>query len=126
MGINEEEQQSVFRIVSAILHLGNINFNASYGDASVVQDKTPLNYAAEMLGANTTQLEKALIEPRITTGKETVATHLTPAKAKSSRDALAKAIYHRLFLWLVKKINMILAQEKRSSFIGVLDVSLFI
>jgi myosin heavy subunit len=125
MGINEEEQGSIYRVVSAILHLGNINFTASYGDASVIQDKTALNYAAEMLGTPPSQLEKALIEPRITTGKETVATHLTPQKAKSSRDALSKAIFHRLFLWLVKKINMILAQERRASFIGVLDISGF-
>lgn len=37
----------------------------------------------------------------------------------------AEKIYHRLFLWIVKKINMILCQEKRSSFIGVLDIAGF-
>jgi myosin heavy subunit len=38
---------------------------------------------------------------------------------------LSKALYHRLFLWLVNKINEQLSQEKSSSFIGVLDISGF-
>ena len=55
MGIDEEEQNAIFRIVSGILHLGNINFTATYGDTSVLQDKTSLSYAAEMLGTNPAQ-----------------------------------------------------------------------
>jgi myosin heavy subunit len=125
MNITEEEQESIFRVISGILHLGNIVFTQSYGDASVVQEKTALNYAASLFNVNASQLEKGLIEPRIQTGKELVSTHLTPAKAKSGRDALAKAIYHRLFLWIVKKINLVLCQEKRVSFIGVLDIAGF-
>jgi myosin protein heavy chain len=125
MNITDEEQQAIFRVISGILHLGNINFTQSYGDASVIQEKTALNYAASMLNVTPSVLEKGLIEPRIQTGKELVSTHLTPAKAKSGRDALAKAIYHRLFLWIVKKINMVLCQEKRVSFIGVLDIAGF-
>lgn len=125
MNVSTEEQEAIFRTISGILHLGNIVFQQSYGDASTIPDKTPLNYAASMFNVVPSQLEKGLIEPRIQSGKELVATHLTPQKAKSGRDALAKAIYHRLFLTIVKKINLVLSQEKRNSFIGVLDIAGF-
>jgi myosin heavy subunit len=125
MNITREEQDAIFRTISGILHLGNIAFTASYGDASTIQDKTPLNYAASMFNVTASQLEKGLLEPRIQSGKELVSTQLTPQKAKSGRDALSKAIYHRLFLWIVKKINLVLCQDQRNSFIGVLDIAGF-
>jgi myosin protein heavy chain len=46
-------------------------------------------------------------------------------KAFASRDALTKAIYGRLFLFLIKKINETIGRSKRSSFIGVLDIAGF-
>lgn len=59
-------------------------------------------------------------------------------KAAYSREALSKALYHRLFLWIVQKINSVLSTEKvhsifnlksqlekATSFIGVLDISGF-
>jgi len=54
-----------------------------------------------------------------------VQTHLNKDKAEYSRNALAKAIYGRLFLWIISKINVILAQKSYASFIGILDIAGF-
>jgi len=125
MGISNEEQQSIFRILAAILHLGNMQFSPAYGEGSEIKDKNTLNTVANLLNVDASQLEKALIEPRILAGRDLVATHLNPEKAGSSRDALTKALYGRLFNWIVKKINLVLAQERKAYFIGVLDISGF-
>ena len=73
-----------------------------------MQDKTPLNYAASMFNVTPSLLEKGLIEPRIQTGKELVSTHLTPAKAKSGRDALAKAVSKLPFLSSISLLLLLL------------------
>lgn len=66
-----------------------------------------------------------LCKPRIKAGNEFVQTHINVEKASYSREALSKALYHRMFLWIVKKINEQLQTEKKASFIGVLDISGF-
>lgn len=72
------------------------------------------------------KLELGLCKPRIKAGNEYIQTFLNTEKAAYSREALTKALYHRLFLWIVQKINKQLAQERANSFIGVLDISGFV
>lgn len=125
MGITPEEQFTIFRAISAILHLGNLVFEPAHGEGSQIVDKNVLNQVANLLSCDAAQLEKALVEPRILAGRDLVATQLNPEKAASSRDALTKAIYGRIFLWIVRKINLVLAQERKAYFIGVLDIAGF-
>lgn len=127
IGISEEEQESIFRVVAAILHLGNINFSKGEEiDSSIIKDddsRFHLNMTAELLRCDAQSLEDALIKRVMVTPEEVISKTLDPLNAAASRDALAKTIYSRLFDWLVDKINISIGQDPNSkSTIGVLDI----
>ncbi|WZZ18783.1 hypothetical protein YC2023_111872 [Brassica napus] len=127
VGISNEEQEAIFRVVAAILHLGNIDFGLGEEiDSSVIKDENSrfhLNLAAELLMCNAQSLEDALIRRVMVTPEEIITKTLDPDNAIASRDTLAKTIYSHLFDWIVNKINTSIGQDPRSkSIIGVLDI----
>ncbi|WOK95773.1 myosin-17 isoform X2 [Canna indica] len=127
VGISEQEQEAIFRVVAAILHLGNIDFaKGPEIDSSVVKDdrsRFHLNMTAELLRCDAQGLEDALIKRVMVTPEEIITRTLDPASAVVSRDGLAKTIYSRLFDWLVEKINVSIGQDPNSKhLIGVLDI----
>ena len=128
-GISPSDQADVFKIVAGILHLGNTEFGAGPNDQATLKNKLAVKNTAELFMVNPETLEKALLKPRIEVGsgkaKELVSTHLTKEKAEDSRDAMAKSVYNRLFLWIVNRMNKVLAKPDAASFIGVLDIAGF-
>ncbi|XP_078427685.1 myosin-6-like [Wolffia australiana] len=127
VGIDTEEQDAIFRVVAAILHLGNIEFSKGKdADSSVPRDERSLfhlNTAAELLMCDPKALENSLCKRVIVTRDETITKDLDPQSASLSRDAFAKIIYSRLFDWLVNKINRSIGQDPTSKLlIGVLDI----
>ncbi|KHG16924.1 Myosin-J heavy chain [Gossypium arboreum] len=127
VGISEEEQEAIFGVVAAILHLGNVDFaKGSEVDSSVIKDEKSrfhLNMTAELLKCDVKSLEDALVKRVMVTPEEIIKRPLDPVAAVGSRDALAKTIYSRLFDWLVDKINSSIGQDPNSKqLIGVLDI----
>ncbi|KAJ1400696.1 P-loop containing nucleoside triphosphate hydrolase [Sesbania bispinosa] len=127
VGISEEEQEAIFRVIAAVLHLGNVEFaKGEEIDSSVLKDEKSrfhLNMTAELLRCDVKSLEDALIKRVMVTPEEVITRTLDPVAALGSRDALAKTIYSRLFDWLVEKINISIGQDPNSkSIIGVLDI----
>ncbi|XP_028794808.1 myosin-6 isoform X2 [Neltuma alba] len=127
VGISSEEQDAIFRVVAAILHLGNIEFaKGKEIDSSMPKDEKSrfhLQTAAELFMCDAKALEDSLCKRVIVTRDETIIKCLDPEAAALSRDALAKIVYSRLFDWLVEKINSSIGQDPDSkSLIGVLDI----
>ncbi|XP_047307898.1 myosin-17-like [Impatiens glandulifera] len=127
VGISEEEQEAIFRVVAAILHLGNVEFaKGKEIDSSVIKDeksKFHLSVITELLKCDYKHLEDALIKRVMVTPEEVITRTLDPEAALGSRDALAKTVYSRLFDWIVEKINISIGQDPNSkSIIGVLDI----
>ncbi|KAG6505918.1 hypothetical protein ZIOFF_031231 [Zingiber officinale] len=127
VGISEQEQEAIFRVVAAILHLGNVDFaKGPEIDSSAIKDEKSrfhLNMTAQLLMCDAGSLENALIKRVMVTPEEIITRTLDPASAIVSRDGLAKTIYSRLFDWLVEKINVSIGQDPDSKhLIGVLDI----
>ncbi|MFS7960045.1 putative myosin ATPase [Helianthus anomalus] len=127
VGISKKEQEAIFRVTAAILHLGNIEFaKGKEVDSSVLKDdkaKFHLKMAAELLMCDPVGLQDALCKRMMVTPEEVIKRSLDPLSAAFSRDGLAKTIYSRLFDWLVNKINVSIGQDADSkSLIGVLDI----
>ncbi|KAJ4722846.1 Myosin [Melia azedarach] len=127
VGIGSDEQDAIFRVVAAILHLGNIKFaKGEETDSSEPKDEQSrfhLKMAAELFMCDEKALEDSMCKRVIMTRDESITKWLDPDAAALNRDALAKIVYSRLFDWLVNKINNSIGQDPNSkTLIGVLDI----
>lgn len=87
---------------------------------------TDAEKVSHMLGINATDFTKFLLKPRIRVRNEYVQKGQNMAQVVYSIGALSKALYERMFTWLVGRVNKTLdTKERKVSFIGVLDIAGF-
>jgi len=127
VGVSEAEQASVFRLLSGILLLGNVDFEDSGAAGSQVASGDELGKVAALLQVDADELEKALTFRTMSAGgARRRSIHMIPldvARARDSRDALAKEVYGCLFDWLVVKVNEGIDNSRETKqTIGVLDI----
>uniref|UniRef100_A0A8C6HIQ9 Myosin IA n=1 Tax=Mus spicilegus TaxID=10103 RepID=A0A8C6HIQ9_MUSSI len=128
IGFSEEEIRQVLEVTALVLKLGNVKltdeFQANGIPASGICDGKGIQEIGEMMGLNSTELERALCSRTMETGKEKVVTVLNVTQAQYARDALAKNIYSRLFDWIVKRINesIKVGTGEKKKVMGVLDI----
>ncbi|XP_048841048.1 myosin VIa isoform X4 [Brienomyrus brachyistius] len=134
IGLDDAEKLDLFRVVAGVLHLGNIDFEeagSTSGGCTIKRTSSKtLEFCAELLGLDEEDLQVSLTtRVMLTTAGGAKGTAIkVPLKveqANSARDALAKAIYSRLFDHVVKRVNQCFPFETSATFIGVLDIAGF-
>ncbi|XP_050076437.1 myosin heavy chain, muscle isoform X9 [Anopheles maculipalpis] len=127
LGFTQEEKDNIYRITSAVMHMGRMQFKQKGREEQAEADGTEDgDRVAKLLGVATDDLYKNLLKPRIKVGNEFVTKGQNKDQVTNSVGALCKGIFDRLFKWLVKKCNETLdTKQKRSQFIGVLDIAGF-
>ncbi|KAL3073419.1 hypothetical protein niasHT_038557 [Heterodera trifolii] len=128
LNFNEQEKAECYRLMSGIMHMGNMKFKQRPREEQAEPDETEEAAAAsEMFGIDSEAMLNALVKPRVRVGNEWVSKGQNMEQVSWSIGAMAKALYARIFDWLVKKCNDTLDQKglSRDSFIGVLDIAGF-
>ncbi|KAK8394631.1 hypothetical protein O3P69_005830 [Scylla paramamosain] len=129
LGFTGDQVDAIWRIVGAILHLGNIEFSSG-GDETQIQNPQEVNSIAELLRVSPEEVKKALCHRVIAVRGEVMEKRHNDSQASFGRDAFAKAIYERLFSFIVDGVNSaievryegVAARYKYNTVIGVLDI----
>ncbi|CAM4676907.1 unnamed protein product [Lepidochelys olivacea] len=125
VGLSGEEQTLVLQIVAGILHLGNISFREE-GNYAAVESEDFLAFPSYLLGVDQGRLKEKLTSRKMDSrwgGKsEVIDVTLNAEQASFTRDALAKALYSRLFDYLVDAVNKAMQKDYEEYNVGVLDI----
>ncbi|WKX89898.1 hypothetical protein Q1695_009049 [Nippostrongylus brasiliensis] len=128
VGINEETQLEILKMVSAILHIGNITF-VEDNNFAAVEAPDFLQYPAYLLGLTTESIQQKLtarkMESKWGTKTERIDVTLNVEQASYTRDAWVKAIHARLFDYLVATVNdaiQVADGQDTGLSVGILDI----
>ncbi|KAL0119535.1 hypothetical protein PUN28_007766 [Cardiocondyla obscurior] len=127
LGFTQEEKDDIYKITAAVMHMGGMKFKQRGREEQAEADGTEEGErVAKLLGCDCADLYKNLLKPRIKVGNEFVTQGRNKDQVAYSVGAMSKAMFDRLFKWLVKKCNETLdTKQKRQHFIGVLDIAGF-
>nr|XP_020653907.1 unconventional myosin-Ie-like isoform X1 [Pogona vitticeps]XP_020653908.1 unconventional myosin-Ie-like isoform X2 [Pogona vitticeps] len=125
VGLSREEQALVLQIVAGILHLGNVTFQES-GNYAMVDSEDFLAFPSYLLAIDQQRLREKLTSRKMDSKwggrQEVIDVTLNVEQANFSRDALSKALYARLFDYLVDAVNKAMQKDHQEYSIGVLDI----
>jgi myosin-1 len=128
IGLGQNEQDDIFRMLAAILWLGNITFVEDKDGNAEIADQSVVDFVAYLLEVEAAHVNKALTMRILETSRggrrgSVYDVPLNPAQATAVRDALAKGIYFNLFDWIVQRVNVSLkARGALAHSIGILDI----
>ncbi|XP_076671819.1 myosin heavy chain isoform X17 [Andrena cerasifolii] len=127
LGFTQEEKNDIYKITAAVMHMGGMKFKQRGREEQAEADGTEEGErVAKLLGCDCADLYKNLLKPRIKVGNEFVTQGRNKDQVTYSVGAMSKAMFDRVFKWLVKKCNETLdTKQKRQHFIGVLDIAGF-
>ncbi|GAA5892933.1 hypothetical protein JCM6882_006898 [Rhodosporidiobolus microsporus] len=126
VGIPVDRQWQIFKLLAALLHIGNLEIRATRTDALLDDDDKSLVMATQLLGIDKSEFKKWILKKQIVTRTDKIVTSLNAAQANVVKDSVAKHIYASLFDWLVAVVNESLTNDQVEgnvkNFIGVLDI----
>jgi myosin-1 len=129
IGLSQDEQDQIFRMLAAILWLGNVRFHEDDSGNGAIVDASVTDFVAYLLEVDGAAVNKALTLRILETSRggrrgSIYEVPLNPAQASAVRDALAKAIYELLFEWIVDRVNLAMQTQGGpvANSIGILDI----
>merc|ERR1712055_556008 len=131
LGFGAEEKFSCYVLTASVMTCGGIVYETKGRDdqaelASVGPETFP-GKAAASFGVQAVALFKAFCKPRIKVGTAWVIKGQTCEQATMSTGGIARAIFDRIFKWLIEKCNDTLTDLtlKKTNFCALLDIAGF-
>nr|XP_057937730.1 unconventional myosin-X [Doryrhamphus excisus] len=120
MEFSDEEIRDVFKLLSAVLQMGNIEFMTAGG--AQITSKGVVSNVSELLGLDSFQLSEVLTQRSMILRGEEICSPLTVEQAVDSRDSVAMALYSQCFSWIIMRINQKIKGKDNFKSIGILDI----
>ncbi|KAK9470285.1 P-loop containing nucleoside triphosphate hydrolase protein [Dipodascopsis tothii] len=128
IGLQQAEQDDIFKILAIILWLGNVDFVENQDGNADIRDPSVPNFVAYLMDVDATAVVKALTIRIMETSRggrrgSVYEVPLNVTQARAVRDALAKGIYSNLFDWIVERVNVSMrTRGEKDKTIGILDI----
>ena len=131
LGFSPEEKYHCYMLTAGVMTFGGIEFTTKgRDDQAECQSCGPDTFpgkAGALCGVDAVQMIKAFCKPRIKVGTEWVTKAQSCEQATNAVGGIARAIFDRVFKWLIEKCNDTLIDPtlKKSNFCAVLDIAGF-
>ena len=128
IGMTAAEQNEIFRMLAAVLWIGNVSFGENDEGNAAIRDQSVVDFVAYLLEVDSAHVNKAMTTRIIETSRggrrgSVYDSPMNIAQATAVRDALSKAIYTNMFDWIVQRVNQALkARGVMAQSIGILDI----
>ena len=120
---SEEEIKDIFKVISSVLLIGNIKFKVEKNICSL-ENKSTFENVCTLLNIEAEPLYNAITRKYMPSEKK-YGGSFDQSTIKTYFDSLAKELYNRLFLWIVKKLNKtldVIGADDDWKYIGLLDI----
>ena len=128
LGFTNEEKWNCFKLTACVMTMGEIKFKQKGRDEQCEPDGfEAATKVAELAGIDCEQMMKAYVKPKIKVGTEWVTKGQNISQSTGAVGGIARAIFDRLFKWLIVKCNDTLIDKsmKKVNFVAVLDIAGF-
>lgn len=124
VGFSDADVHNTCQLMAGVLHAGDMDFDGE--DISKVKNKDKLKMAADQLMIDATEFGNALCTLTNITKGEVIVKSYKQEIAASMRDSTSKALFGRVFSWIVKRVNDLLgpkvARRPTDKSISILDI----
>uniref|UniRef100_A0A915CYL4 Myosin motor domain-containing protein n=1 Tax=Ditylenchus dipsaci TaxID=166011 RepID=A0A915CYL4_9BILA len=127
IGFSESQKELIYRVLSAILHIGNVFFTtaktSNNEEFAVVANESELQWVAFLLDVDLAHIKAIFCHKE---EKEDGTQKVTGLKNVDAgldlRDAFAKFLYNELFKWIFSRISLFFQSHQPSATITLLDI----
>merc|ERR1712223_1036590 len=130
LGFTEEEKYNVYKLTAIVMHMGNLTKDfvpVGKEEQAEVKDDTNADKVADLCGIDREWMVTYFCKPKLKVGTEWVSKGQTCDGAASSVGGIGRAIYERVFTFIMTKCNETLFDPtiKKVQYIGCLDIAGF-